>query len=56
MDIDTADDESYRIAQSVRGDLEWVWDSPFIRQELKEATRGFVFDIKTVKVEEVFLA
>lgn len=38
---------------SVRGDLAWVNSSQLIRDELKKACRGFLFDIKTGKVQEV---
>ncbi|KAK3319119.1 carbonic anhydrase [Apodospora peruviana] len=41
------------IEESVRGDLEWVRASPFIRDHLKHGTQGFVFDIKTGKVDKV---
>jgi carbonic anhydrase len=33
--------------ESVRYDLEVVRNSPYIRKELKDSARGFVFDIKT---------
>jgi carbonic anhydrase len=37
----------------VRSDLEWVRANPLIRDELKQGFQGFVFDIKTGKVEKV---
>ncbi len=39
--------------QSVKDDLEWVRASPLIRGELKQGFQGFIFDIKTGKVEKV---
>ncbi|KAH6885436.1 carbonic anhydrase [Thelonectria olida] len=41
------------IEASVRGDLEWVQKTPFIREELKKGTQGFVFDIKTGSLTKV---
>ncbi|ERT01698.1 carbonic anhydrase [Sporothrix schenckii 1099-18] len=41
------------IEESVKGDLEWVRTTPFIRDELKKGTQGFVFDIKTGAVTKV---
>ncbi|KAF7556537.1 hypothetical protein G7Z17_g1332 [Cylindrodendrum hubeiense] len=53
MGFEPNTDETSSIEQSVKGDLEWVQASPFIREELKKGTRGFVFDIKTGTLEEV---
>ncbi|KAF2096709.1 carbonic anhydrase [Rhizodiscina lignyota] len=33
--------------QSVRDDLAYLHASPFVRQELKDCARGFVYDLKT---------
>jgi len=45
------------MAESVRGDLEWLRDTDeLIREELKKTARGFLFDIKTGKLEEIKLA
>ncbi|CAK7207460.1 hypothetical protein SEUCBS139899_010270 [Sporothrix eucalyptigena] len=41
------------IEASVKGDLEWVRTTPFIREGLKKRTQGFVFDIKTGLVTKV---
>jgi len=41
------------IVESVKGDLEWVAAHPLIREGLKQGTQGFVFDIKSGKVEKV---
>ena len=42
-----------RIEQSVKDDVAWVKANPMIRDELKKGCQGFVFDIKTGKVEKV---
>jgi carbonic anhydrase len=39
--------------QSVKDDLEWVRANPLIREDLKKGCKGFMFDIKTGKVENV---
>lgn len=44
------------MADSVRGDLEWLRKNEVIRDELKSTARGFLFDIKTGKTEEIKLA
>ncbi|KAH8893085.1 carbonic anhydrase [Thozetella sp. PMI_491] len=41
------------IVQGVKRDLQWVRESPFIRDALKKGTQGFVFDLKTGKVDKV---
>ncbi|CAK7221130.1 hypothetical protein SBRCBS47491_004422 [Sporothrix bragantina] len=41
------------IEASVKGDLEWVRNTPFIRDGLKKGTKGYVFDIKTGLVTKV---
>ena len=43
------------MAESVRGDLEWLRDNRVIREDLKKTARGFLFDIKTGKAEEIKL-
>ncbi|EXK34564.1 hypothetical protein FOMG_09953 [Fusarium oxysporum f. sp. melonis 26406] len=43
------------MAGSVKGDLEWLRANQVIREELKETARGFLFDIKTGKAEEIKL-
>ncbi|KAL6863518.1 carbonic anhydrase [Trichoderma novae-zelandiae] len=35
------------VEQSVRDDLEWLGKTPFVRKDLIENTRGFVFNVKT---------
>ncbi|CCT70680.1 uncharacterized protein FFUJ_06670 [Fusarium fujikuroi IMI 58289] len=44
------------MGDSVRGDLEWLRKNQVIRDELKNTARGFLFDIKTGKAEEIRLA
>ncbi|KAF5980599.1 carbonate dehydratase [Fusarium coicis] len=44
------------MAESVRGDLEWLRKNEVIRDELKSTARGFLFDIKTGKAEEIKIA
>ncbi|KAF5650758.1 carbonate dehydratase [Fusarium tjaetaba] len=44
------------MADSVRGDLEWLRKNEVIRDELKSTTRGFLFDIKTGEAKEIKLA
>lgn len=39
--------------ESVKSDLEWVRANPLIRDELKEAFQGFIFDIKSGEVTKV---
>ncbi|KAH6646678.1 hypothetical protein BKA67DRAFT_413150 [Truncatella angustata] len=41
------------LLQSVREDVQIVRDSPFIRKELADRTRGFVYDIKSGVVTPV---
>ena len=41
------------LEQSVRDDVQIVKDSPLVRKELAARTRGFVYDIKTGKVNPV---
>lgn len=33
--------------EGVRHDLEVIRKSPYLRKELKDSARGFIFDIKT---------
>ncbi|KAF5654050.1 carbonic anhydrase [Fusarium sp. NRRL 25303] len=44
------------MADSVRGDLQWLRKNEVIRDELKSTARGFLFDIKTGKTEEIKLS
>lgn len=44
------------MAESVKGDLEWLRANQVIRDELKNTARGFLFDIKTGKAEEITLS
>jgi carbonic anhydrase len=46
----------YSMAASVRNDLEWLREDKLIRQELKNTARGFLFDIKTGRAEEIVLS
>ncbi|KAJ5784445.1 carbonic anhydrase [Penicillium pulvis] len=39
--------------ENLRGDLEWVHASPLIRDALKDGTHGFIFDLKSGKLDEV---
>ncbi len=41
------------IAESVRGDIEWVRANPLIRDHLKNGCKGFVLDIKTGEAEPI---
>ncbi|KAK0654966.1 carbonic anhydrase [Cercophora newfieldiana] len=41
------------LEESVREDVAWVHAHPTIREGLKKGTQGYVFDIKTGKVEKV---
>ena len=41
------------LVQSVKTEVAWLKGNPVIREELKKGIRGFVFDLKTGKVEEV---
>lgn len=41
------------MAASVKSDLEWLRSNKVIKQEIKSTTRGFLFDIKTGKAEEI---
>ncbi|KAJ4176156.1 hypothetical protein NW759_017136 [Fusarium solani] len=41
------------MAASVKSDLEWLRGNKVIRQEIKSTARGFLFDIKTGKAEEI---
>lgn len=44
------------MADSVKVDLEWLRANKVIRDELKNTARGFLYDIKTGKAEEIKLA
>jgi carbonic anhydrase len=46
-------DCDYSMDQSVREDLNVLKTSPFVRKELADAARGFVYDLKTGLVREV---
>ncbi|KAH8819141.1 carbonic anhydrase [Xylogone sp. PMI_703] len=41
------------VEQSVRDNLEWLKKTPFVRKELLQNTYGFIYDVKTGKVERV---
>jgi carbonic anhydrase len=41
------------LEESVREDLAWLRSSPFIKKELAERTHGFIYDIKSGKVNKV---
>lgn len=41
------------IEESVQTDMEWVQNSPFLREELRKNVQGFVYDIKTGLVTRV---
>jgi carbonic anhydrase len=43
----------YSIEQNLIDDLKLLRSSPLIRKELAEHSRGFMYDIKTGKLEEV---
>lgn len=47
------DSTTNSMKESVKGDLEWIRASPFIREELKKGCHGFVFDLKTGELEKV---
>lgn len=42
----------HRLEERVRSNLQLIQDCPLIRQELKDRTRGFVYDIKTGQLTE----
>lgn len=44
------------MTDSVKVDLEWLRANKVIRDELKNTARGFLYDIKTGKAEEIKLA
>ncbi|EOO00853.1 putative carbonic anhydrase protein [Phaeoacremonium minimum UCRPA7] len=44
------------MAGSVKDDLEWLRATQLIRAELRNKARGFLFDIKTGRAEEIKLA
>jgi carbonic anhydrase len=44
---------NYSLEAHVKEDLAFLKSSPFIRKELAEKSYGFVFDIKTGKVNKV---
>ncbi|KAL6859297.1 carbonic anhydrase [Trichoderma novae-zelandiae] len=44
------------MGSSVRNDLEWLRANEVIRAGLKDKARGFLFDIKTGKAEEIKIA
>lgn len=46
-------DNGDSIVESVKGDLQWVKGHPLIRDKVKEGCQGFVYDIKTGKLERV---
>ncbi|KAL1901022.1 hypothetical protein Sste5346_002087 [Sporothrix stenoceras] len=41
------------IEESIQADLEWVRNSPYLREELKKNAQGFFYDIKTGLVTKV---
>jgi carbonic anhydrase len=41
------------MAESVKEDLKWLRAHEVIRDQLRNNARGFLFDIKTGKVEEI---
>lgn len=43
----------YRLDERVRVNVQVIKDSPYIRQELKDRTRGLIYDIKTGKLTQV---
>lgn len=44
---------SNSVEHSVRDDVEFLKGSPLLREELKKNIQGFVFDVKTGKLEEI---
>jgi carbonic anhydrase len=43
----------YRLEESVREDLDFLRSEPLIRQEIKDNAKGYVYDIKTGKLNPV---
>ncbi|KUL83906.1 hypothetical protein ZTR_06851 [Talaromyces verruculosus] len=41
------------VEESLKRDLQWVQENPLLRDALKQATQGFIFDLKTGRVEKV---
>lgn len=44
---------AHSMVESVKGDLQWVKAHPLIRQQVKDNCQGFVYDIKTGKLDKV---
>jgi len=43
----------YSLEESVKQNIKFVKESPYIRKELRESAQGFLFDIKTGKVNKI---
>lgn len=46
-------DEASSIDEAVRADIEWLKKQSLMRKELKERIHGYIFDIKTGKLQHV---
>jgi len=44
---------AFRLEESVREDLKFLRAQPLIRQEVKDNAKGYVYDIKTGKLNPV---
>lgn len=44
---------TFRLEESVRDDLRLLKEQKFVRQELRDNVKGYVYDIKTGKLKEV---
>ena len=45
--------DMFRIEESVKADIKFVKESPYIRKELRDSAQGFMFDIKTGEVKKI---
>lgn len=45
--------EIFRIEKSIREDLKFLRECEYIRTELAEKSKGFIFNLKTNKLESV---
>jgi carbonic anhydrase len=41
------------LEQSVKANIKFVKESPFIRKELRDSAQGFIFDVKSGEVKKI---
>lgn len=46
---------AYRLEESVREDLDFLKSHPLVRQEIKNNAKGYIYDIKTGRLNPVVL-